>query len=146
MASDEDYASFLDKANQPSGGASTQSTKKVGTKSVDTAVPNVLESVEEYYTSDADEPFEPVSLKYSGSSISAQELKKLLGHGEEVTSVSESEFGGYEKVLEAVKKAGNGQVGIFKVVLGGTRSEFFVLSVDEKEGRVVGLKALAVES
>jgi hypothetical protein len=71
MASDEDYASFLDKANQdPSGGkASTQSTKKASTKSVDTEVPKTLEQVEEYYTSDADEPFEPVSLKWEGDDL-----------------------------------------------------------------------------
>lgn len=68
MGSDEDYASFLDKANQDTGAsASTQS--KVGTKSVDTAVPKALESVEEYYTSEADEPFEPVSLKWDGEGL-----------------------------------------------------------------------------
>jgi hypothetical protein len=74
MSSDADYASFLDKANQDTGAAEQQSTsnkKSYGTKSVDTAVPKVLEQVEEYYVSDADEPFEPVALKYDGSSISA---------------------------------------------------------------------------
>lgn len=71
MASDEDYASFLEKANQdPSGGKpSTQSSKKANTKSVDTGVPKVLEQVDEYYTSDADEPFEPVSLKWKGDKL-----------------------------------------------------------------------------
>jgi hypothetical protein len=65
MSSDQDYADFLDKANQDTGAskASTQSTK-VGTKAVDTEVPKGLESVEEYYVSEADEPFEPVSLKW----------------------------------------------------------------------------------
>jgi hypothetical protein len=74
MSSDADYASFLDKANQDTGSAQQQSSsskKSYGTKSVDTAVPQALEKVEEYYVSDADEPFEPVALKYSGSSISA---------------------------------------------------------------------------
>jgi hypothetical protein len=74
MSSDADYASFLDKANQDTGAAEQQSTsnkKSYGTKSVDTAVPKVLEQVEEYFVSDADEPFEPVALKYDGSSISA---------------------------------------------------------------------------
>lgn len=74
MSSDADYASFLDKANQDTGSAQQQSSsskKNYGTKSVDTAVPQALESVEEYYVSDADEPFEPVALKYSGKSISA---------------------------------------------------------------------------
>jgi hypothetical protein len=74
MSSDADYASFLDKANQDTGSVQQQSSssrKSYGTKSVDTAVPQALEKVEEYYVSDADEPFEPVALKYDGSSISA---------------------------------------------------------------------------
>ncbi|KAF2808742.1 uncharacterized protein BDZ99DRAFT_477275 [Mytilinidion resinicola] len=151
MSSDADYASFLDKANQDTGAnkPSTQSKKKVGTKSVDTAVPKALEEVEEYYVSDADEPFEPVSLKYKGKGVpSADELGKLLSH-DEVSSVSEKEFdpeGQYKSVLDAVKKAGSGEVGVFRVEHGSTRAEYYVVSVDTKEGRLVGLKALAVES
>jgi hypothetical protein len=73
MSSDADYASFLDKANQDTGAAEQQSTlkKSYGTRNVDTAVPKALEQVQEYYTSDADEPFEPVALKFEGGSISA---------------------------------------------------------------------------
>lgn len=73
MSSDADYAAFLDKANEGTGAAEQQSSSKksVGTSSVNTAVPKVLEQVEEYYTSDADEPFEPVALKFDGSSVSA---------------------------------------------------------------------------
>lgn len=77
------------------------------------------------------------------------ELKKLLGHDGEVKSVKEKEFdprGQYTKVVEAVKKAGDGQVQIFCVDVSGTRKEYYVVSVDKEEGRVVGLKALAVES
>jgi hypothetical protein len=71
MGSDEDYASFLNKANERTGGqASTESkTKKASTKAVDTEVPKVLEEVEEYYVSEADEPFEPVSLKWDGDGV-----------------------------------------------------------------------------
>jgi hypothetical protein len=73
MSSDADYASFLDKANQETGAVEQQTSakKSYGTKSVDTAVPKALEQVEEYYISDADEPFEPVALRYDGSSVSA---------------------------------------------------------------------------
>ncbi|KAF2190843.1 hypothetical protein K469DRAFT_721765 [Zopfia rhizophila CBS 207.26] len=152
MASDADYMSFLDKADQDTGAASAtaQSGKKVGTKSVNTAVPKVLEGVEEYYISDSDEPFEVVSLKYDGAEVpSADELKKLLGHDEKVTSVSEKEFdrkGQYKSVVEAVNKAGSGKVQVFRVEYGSTRAEYYVVSVDSKDGRLVGLKALAVES
>jgi hypothetical protein len=74
MSSDADYASFLDKANQDISSAESQNAsqkKNRGTQAVNTGVPKVLEQVEEYYVSDADEPFEPVALKFNGSSISA---------------------------------------------------------------------------
>ncbi|KAF2005300.1 hypothetical protein P154DRAFT_542924 [Amniculicola lignicola CBS 123094] len=151
MSSDADYAAFLDKANQSTGGDEvTAQSKKFGTKSVNTEVPEALKSVEEYYVSDADEPFEGVALEFGGKGeVDAAALKKLLNHSDDVTSLSEKEFdpqGQYAKVLEAVKKAGNGKVGIFKVEGEGTRSEVYVVSVDEEGGKVVGLKALVVES
>lgn len=52
----------------------------------------------------------------------------------------------YKKVIDAVKQAGSGDVKVFKVEIDGTRAEYYVVAVDEKEGRVVGLKALSVES
>ena len=75
--SDADYESFLNKANQDTSGgeATTQSKKRYGTKSVNTAVPKALENVQEYYTSDADEPFEPVALDFEGQGVSAGELR-----------------------------------------------------------------------
>lgn len=73
MSSDAEYAAFLDKANEDVKPAAQQDVGKTGygTKSVNTAVPKALESVEEYYVSDADEPFEPVALEFDGSSVSA---------------------------------------------------------------------------
>jgi len=52
----------------------------------------------------------------------------------------------YAKVLDVVKEAGNGEVKVFKVQLEGTRAEYYVVSVDAKGKKVVGLKALSVES
>lgn len=53
----------------------------------------------------------------------------------------------YSKVLDAVKgAAGDGGVKVFRVEIDGTRSEYWVVGVDAKKGRVVGLKALSVES
>jgi hypothetical protein len=74
MSSDADYAAFLEKANQDTGAAEAKDAsqkKSYGTESVNTAVPEVLEQVEEYYISDADEPFEPVALKFEGRSVDA---------------------------------------------------------------------------
>lgn len=81
MSSDAEYAAFLEKANEGAQPAAQQDAgmKSYGTKSVNTAVPKALESVEEYYVSDADEPFEPVALEYDGSSVSASMYNRGLG-------------------------------------------------------------------
>ncbi len=70
MASDEDYSSFLDKANQDTGAtkASSKSTSP-STKAVNADVPHELQQVDAYYTSEADEPFESVSLKWRGMGV-----------------------------------------------------------------------------
>ncbi|KAH9875113.1 hypothetical protein J1614_004602 [Plenodomus biglobosus] len=149
MSSDADYASFLDKANQDTGSAVAQdaSKKSYGTNSVNTGVPKALQQVEEYYTSDADEPFEPVALKFDGSSVSADDMKKLLGADKDVEEVDQKKFGSqYKTVIDAVNKAGNGEAKVFRVELSETRAEYYVVSVDSDQGRLVGLKALSVES
>jgi hypothetical protein len=75
MASDEDYASFLDKANaDPNEGVSrTQSAGKIELKAVDHGeeIPAVLKkgTKEAFYVSDADEPFVPVCLKIKGKGL-----------------------------------------------------------------------------
>ena len=69
MASDEDYASFLDKANEDpnKGVAKTKTSGKIQLKAVDQGVkiPAALKEAtnDAFYVSDADEPFEPVVLK-----------------------------------------------------------------------------------
>lgn len=77
----------------------------------------------------------------------AEQLKTLLGHDGEVEEISLKEWdpkGSYGTVVEAVKKAGSGGVRVFRVQLQGTRTEYYVISASE--GKVVGLKALSVES
>jgi hypothetical protein len=75
------------------------------------------------------------------------DLKKLLGGHKDVEEVKGTGFESqYKQVIDAVKEAGNGEVKVFKVQIDGTRSEYYVVGVDEKDGRVVGLKALSVES
>jgi len=84
MASDDDYAAFLDKANQdPNEGVSkTQSSSKVELKAVDkdVDVPACLKKAtkDAFYVSDADEPFEPVCLKLSGKTLPDEGLQFLL--------------------------------------------------------------------
>lgn len=152
MSSDQDYEDFLNKANQDSSEAKSTAqskSKSMGMKSVNTTVPKSLEKVDEIFVSDSDEPFEPVSLKYEGDEIpSADELSKLVG--KEVMKISQKDFdprGQYKSVTDAVKQEiGGGDLGFFQVELDRTRSEYFVVGVDAKHRRIVGLKALSVES
>ncbi len=77
------------------------------------------------------------------------DLKALLQTSADVAALEQKDFdpqGQYDTVIVAVKKAGSGKVGFFRVELGGTRAEYYVVSVDEQGGKVVGLKAKAVES
>lgn len=73
MSSDDAYSSFLDQANQDTGASKASiTTKTAATKAVDTAVPVGLQNVEQYYTSEADEPFEPVSLQWDGTNMPSE--------------------------------------------------------------------------
>ena len=77
------------------------------------------------------------------------EFKDLIGHGAEVSSLSAQEFdpkGQYTEVLEAVEKSGDGKARVFRAHHGKTRAEYYVVGIDEKGKRIVGLKAKAVES
>ena len=74
--SDDNYLSFLDKANadrdagqqpQPQTQSQSQSQSQTRTLDADAQIPASLTSVDAYYISDADEPFEPVVLKWDGA-------------------------------------------------------------------------------
>ncbi|KAL9075894.1 MAG: hypothetical protein Q9161_001288 [Pseudevernia consocians] len=149
--SDDAYSSFLDQANQDTGAskASTKS-KSAATKAVDTDVPATLQKVDQYYTSESDEPFEPVSLKWSGKNMpSENEFGKLIEHNSEVSTLTTNDFdpqGEYKKVMEAVEQAGDGKARIYRVEHDRTRVEYYIVGFDKEGGRVVGLKAKAVES
>jgi hypothetical protein len=75
MATDEDYMSFLNKANQDvSGGkqATTQGSKfQFKAKDAGSEVPKAIREAckDAVYVSDADEPFEEVSLRWSGDGL-----------------------------------------------------------------------------
>lgn len=67
MSNDDDYMSFLNKANQDTG-ATQQSTTSFKTKDQGSEVPKEIRDVvkKAVYVSDADEPFEEVSLEWKG--------------------------------------------------------------------------------
>ncbi|CAF9919624.1 MAG: hypothetical protein ALECFALPRED_001240 [Alectoria fallacina] len=149
--SDDAYSSFLDQANQDTGAskASTK-TKPAATKAVNTDVPVTLQKVDQYYTSEADELFEPVSLKWGGKNMpSENEFGKLIEHKSEVSTLTTKEFdpqGEYKTIMEAVEQSGDGKTRIYRVEHDRTRVEYYVVGFDREGGRVVGLKAKAVES
>ncbi|KAJ6155391.1 hypothetical protein N7470_005957 [Penicillium chermesinum] len=173
MASDDAYASFLDKANAdldagraPQQGASSSHAQ---TKIVDSSLklPSSLQSIEEYYVSDTDEPFEPVALRWEGAKQgkwpSADDLSSLIAPGSglsgSISTLSAAEFDpkkSYSAVLSAVRAAvaesskadpESVDIKVYRVELTSTKLEYFVLALDSEEGgRIVGLRAKAVES
>lgn len=77
------------------------------------------------------------------------EFKDLVGHGSKVEKWNDNDFDPgrkYETAVGAVREAGDGSAWIFRVELGRTRVEYYVVSLDKKSKRVVGLKAKSVES
>ncbi len=80
---------------------------------------------------------------------SIDEFKDLIGHSSNVSTLSAHDFdpkGQYTDILKAVEEAGDGKARIFRVDHGRTRAEYYVVSLDTKGKKVMGLKAKAVES
>ncbi|KAH6712897.1 hypothetical protein BKA61DRAFT_608054 [Leptodontidium sp. MPI-SDFR-AT-0119] len=161
MATDEDYMSFLDKANQDpnEGVARAQGSGKVEFKTTDEGVkvPGVIEKVlgkgDAFYVSDADEPFVGVALKLSGKGLPDEAaFAKLINHPKpkeadvQIMDVGEWDTQGqYKDVVEATREAVKGSdVRVYRVVKDGSRVEYWVVGVEG--GELVGVKALAVES
>ena len=77
------------------------------------------------------------------------EFGELIEHDSEVSTVTTKDFdpqGEYQKVIKAVEQSGDGMARIYRVEHGRTRIEYYVVGFDKEGGRVVGLKAKAVES
>ena len=76
IMSDDAYSSFLDQANQDTGASKVSTkSKSAATKAVDSDVPVTLQKVDQYYVSESDEPFEPVSLKWNGKNMPSESMK-----------------------------------------------------------------------
>jgi hypothetical protein len=168
MADDASYMSFLSKANanEPlSAVQETTSTSQARSKFDPTttgsasgapaSISALLSSAQPHYVSETDSPFEPFFAPYSGESLpTAEEFAKSLGTttGGEKGKVEAMETGQwdprgqYKEVVEAVEKAGEGKVGVYRLEVTGTRAVYFVVTVAEKGTKLVGLKAESVES
>ncbi|CZS88028.1 uncharacterized protein RCO7_00997 [Rhynchosporium graminicola] len=161
MATDEEYMSFLDKANQDpnEGVVKTKGSGKLEFKALDEGVkvPDVIQKMlgkgEAFYVSDADEPFVSVALKSSGKGLPDEvTFAKLIDHPSpkeadvQIMDVGEWDTQGqYKDVVEATREAVKGSdVRVYRITKDGSRVEYWVVGVDG--GHLVGVKALAVES
>ncbi|KAL2105167.1 hypothetical protein VUR80DRAFT_8828 [Thermomyces stellatus] len=160
MASDDAYAAFLEQANQdPMKGRSHAAATRPNSelKSVDEGeeVPRVLGDATKgkYYVSDADEGFVPVCLRWKGEDLpDEEEFAKLVEHCDpsnaevDIRDTSDWNRGGeYGDVVEAVTKAVKGaDVRVYRIAKDATRAEYYVIGFEE--GRLLGVKAAAVES
>ncbi|KAJ5205270.1 hypothetical protein N7491_004106 [Penicillium cf. griseofulvum] len=171
MSSDDAYMSFLNKANADvSGGQALQQgagTVKTETVHSSLSVPKPLQSVDAYYISDTDEPFEPVVLKWDdaakGSWPSADQLSSLISSdtnlSKSISIITPSAFdpnNQYASALDAVRTAAvekdSGadksavELKVYRVEQTMTQCEYWVLALHAPESRLVGLRAKAVES
>lgn len=172
MASDEDYMAFLDKANQdpnegyakPASSTSAGGKKAFKARDEGAEVPAAIKEItggkkELFYTSDADEPFEAVVLGWDedGKTLpDEEEFATLIGHwdpaGADVQILDPFDWDGegqYTDALDAVRAAGKGSdVRVYRVGRDGSRAEYWLVTCEGrgKSARLVGVKALAVES
>ncbi|OBT85534.1 hypothetical protein VE02_05393 [Pseudogymnoascus sp. 03VT05] len=159
MADDASYLSFLEKANAPLGGGEAQASGgKKGFKTVDEGakVPGVIREAIEgvVYVSEADEGFVGVSLGTGGRGmVDGESFADLIGSPDgreiEILDISQwDERGEYKSIVDAIRDAtSGGDVRVYRVPRGATRVEYWVVGVEEgEEGRLVGAKALSVES
>lgn len=167
MASDQEYTDFLNKANSdPNAGRASTASKSKGSKmefratedgvEVPKALKDICDSEDLVYMSEADEPFVPVALTSEGGWPKEGDFASLIHHPDpdsaEVEIMSTKDWdpqGQYKEAVEAVKKTGGGgDVKVYRVAKDGTRAEYWVLALagKGKEARLVGVKALAVES
>ncbi|KAL5625192.1 hypothetical protein BROUX41_005252 [Berkeleyomyces rouxiae] len=167
MSSDQSYLDFLNKANAPldSSGADAAQQASAGRQGglhlVDAGedIPRPLAALgDAVYTSDADEPFVPVVLRWDetgnkGLPDESEFLALIKGPANApVTIMDPSDWDGlghYQTVLDAVRHASEGaDVRVYRVEMTGTRVEYFLVSCEGlgKDARLVGLKALAIES
>lgn len=166
MASDEDYMAFLNKANQDAEegqAAAASSAQSAGQRTFKTTdegsvLPKSIADVlkDAFYVSEADEPFKGVSLKWKGEGGLPDEVEfaKLIHHWDAENAqvdimdpVDWDSDGQYANIIDAVSEATRGNdVRVYRVARDLTRAEYWVISRDDKEGRIVGVKALGVES
>ncbi|KAI9368591.1 hypothetical protein BJX61DRAFT_537138 [Aspergillus egyptiacus] len=174
MSSDDAYMAFLNKANADlDSGRSQQATQqsssaRTETVDVNVSIPTPLTSVDAYYVSETDEPFEPVALRWEGAKNGvwpdASHFSRLISTDADLSSsiietLSPSSFdpkNQYASVFRAVRAAAvQGSDGgdesavdvkVYRVEVGTSRVEYYLAAMNAVEGLLVGLRAKAIES
>ncbi|KAM0330534.1 hypothetical protein ACHAQA_003481 [Verticillium albo-atrum] len=165
MGSDEDYMAFLDKANEdPNAGRAKSSSTSKGAElkaqdkgvEVPKAIAAQLKGGDKFYVSEADEPFEGVALTWSKGLPDEGQFAELVQHPEAkdadveiLDPIDWDSEGQYKDLIEAVREASKGNdVRVYKIARGGSRFEYWILTSDGegKDGRLVGVKALSIET
>lgn len=165
MSSDSSYLSFLNKANEdPKSGDTPSSSSKHSTSghkskldpTTQSSFPESLQSIPESltYTSDTDSAFEPIFLNHASTSLpSVDEFKKALeadrsaGKDSVVEELTLKDFDPrdqYTEIVDRVKRAGSGGVKVFRVEVGATRVEYYIVTTGDRS--LVGVVTKAVES
>ncbi|KAE8397179.1 hypothetical protein BDV37DRAFT_266303 [Aspergillus pseudonomiae] len=169
--SDDAYMNFLNKANADLDTARAQQAQDsptVRTETVETGVhvPAPLTSVDAYYISETDAPFEPVALRWEGASKGIfpdpSHLSRLISPNADlsssITTLSPSSFdprNQYPSALRAVRAAAAESSGgdesavdvkVYRVEVGMSRIEYYILAVDAEKSLLVGLRTKAVET
>ncbi|UKZ54700.1 hypothetical protein TrVGV298_008512 [Trichoderma virens] len=143
MASDEDYMAFLNKANQDAdeGRAAAQSSRGAGAQ-------------REFKTADEGSELPKSIAEVCRDAFYVIEFAKLINHWDaenaQIDIMDPIEWdsqGEYGNIIDAVREATRGNdVRVYRVARDLTRAEYWVISRDDEGGRIVGVKALGIES
>ncbi|CAK7564121.1 MAG: hypothetical protein SEPTF4163_002005 [Sporothrix epigloea] len=161
MASDDAYAAFLDKANEdPNAGRSAPShqdskaalnTSSAHAKQVPKRL--VAAAKDQFYVSDADEPFLPVCfdlgkvqrLPNEDDFISITDSEYLAENVTILDPVDWDKQGNYKFLIDELREEAKGNdVRVYRVQVDSTRSEYWLVSTID--GNLLGYKVKAVES
>ncbi|KAL1901381.1 hypothetical protein Sste5346_001786 [Sporothrix stenoceras] len=168
MSSDDAYAAFLDKANEDpnAGRATTNGANGVnghsdtnGVNGVNSAhskqVPErlVTAAKDQFYVSDSDEPWVPVSFDIGQATslpneddfIKAAGLKQSADNITILDPVDWDSQGQYKPLIDELRLESQGNdVRVYRVQIDSTRVEYWLVS--QLDGNLLGYKAKAIES
>jgi hypothetical protein len=151
MSTEDDtgYVNFLQKANAQAHGSVKTQSRSTPVRTAEHEKLAVLGRDAEgvTYTSDSDEPFEPVFITTASKSLpSADEFAKLVNSGNvEVRSIHEWDpRGQYKVAVESLKRHAGSEIKIYLVQGEGARTFQYILAA--VDGGLLGYQVLSVES